>query len=117
MSIDQMIRELRSLEEKNENRTYSTFEVKWRDVCHDTAGKLEEVVTEISKLRDTVSASTGETKQAFEELLDQQQNKPKIDLGLVQFYSGRYSAQVEILKDLETLMSRIGCERNQRIDC
>lgn len=112
MSIDQMIRELRSLEEKNKDRTYSTFETKWNQVCHDTAEKLEEVVAEISKLRDTVSASTGEAKQAFEELLDQQQNKLKIDLGLIQFYSGRYSAQVEILKDLETLMSRIGCERN-----
>ena len=112
MSIDQMIRELRSLEEKNRDRTYSTFETKWNQVCHDTAEKLEEVVAEISKLRDTVSASTGEAKQAFEELLDQQQNKLKIDPGLIQFYSGRYSAQVEILKDLETLMSRIGCERN-----
>lgn len=112
MSIDQMIRELRSLEENSKNRTYSTFEVKWRDVCHDTAGKLEEVITEISKLRDTVSALTGETKQTFKKLLDQQQDKPKIDLGLVQFYNGRYTAQVEILKDLETLMDRIGCERN-----
>ena len=112
MSIDQMIRELRSLEENSKNRTYSTFEVKWRDVCHDTAGKLEEVVTEISKLRDTISASTGEAKQALEELPNQQLTESETDLGLVQFYSGRYSAQVEILKDLETLMSRIECERN-----
>ena len=43
MSIDQMIRELRSLEEKNKNRTYSTFETKWNQVCCDTAEKLEEV--------------------------------------------------------------------------
>ena len=112
MSIDQMIRELRSLEEKNRDRTYSTFETKWNQVCHDTAEKLEEIVAEISKLRDTISASTGEAKQVLEELLNQQLTESETDLGLLQFYSGRYSAQVEILKDLETLMSRIECERN-----
>lgn len=112
MSIDQMIRELRSLEENSKNRTYSTFEVKWRDVCHDTAGKLEEVVTEISKLRDTISASTGEAKQVLEELLNQQLTESETDLGLLQFYNGRYTTLVYILKDLETLMNRIECERN-----
>ena len=112
MSIDQMIRELRSLEENSKNRTYSTFEVKWRDVCHDTAEKLEEVVAEISKLRDTISASTGEAKQVLEELFNQQLTESETDLGLLQFYNGRYTALVCILKDLETLMNRIECERN-----
>ena len=107
MSIDQMIRELRSLEEKNKNHTYSTFEVKWRDVCHDTAEKLEEVVAEISKLKDTISASTGEAKRALEELLNQQLTESETDLGLLQFYNGRYSVLVYTLKDIESLMSRL----------
>ena len=107
MSIDQMIRELRSLEEKNKNRTYSTFEVRWGDVCRDTAEKLEEVVAEISKLRDTISASTGEAKRALEELLNQQLTESETDLGLLQFYNGRYSVLVYTLKDIESLMSRL----------
>lgn len=112
MSIDQMIRELRSLEEKNRDRTYSTFETKWNQVCHDTAEKLEEVVAEISKFRDTISASTEEAKRVLEELLNQQLTESETDLGLLQFYNGRYTALVYILKDLETLMNRIECERN-----
>ena len=112
MSIDQMIRELRSLEENSKNRTYGTFEVKWRDVCHDTAGKLEEVVTEISKLRSSIDSSVKESQQTLKELLDQQRTEPEMDLGLSQFYNGRFTAQVAILKDLETLMSKIECERN-----
>ena len=117
MSIDQMIRELRNLEEKNENRTYSTFETKWNQVCHDTANKLEEVLTGISELRNNISSSVKESKQDFEDFLAQQKRESKANLELTQFYSGRYSTQVEILKDLETLMSRIGCERNQHTDC
>ena len=100
MSIDQMIRELRSLEENSKNRTYGTFEVKWRDVCHDTAGKLEEVVTEISKLRSSIDSSVKESQQTLKELLDQQRTEPEMDLGLSQFYNGRFTAQVAILKDL-----------------
>lgn len=110
MSIDQMIRELRSLEEKNKNRTYSTFETKWNQVCCDTAEKLEEVISELSKLRSSIDSSVKESQQAFKELLDQQRTEPEMDLGLSQFYNGRFTAQVAILKDLETLMTRIGCE-------
>ena len=112
MSVDQMIRELRSLEEKNRDRTYSTFEVKWDQVCHDTANKLEEILVGVSELRNNISSSVKETKQDFEDFLTQQKSESKANLELTQFYSGRYSAQVEILKDLETLMSRIECERN-----
>ena len=112
MSIDQMIRELRSLEEKNRDRTYSTFEVKWDQVCHDTANKLEEILVGVSELRNNISSSVKETKQNFEDFLAQQKSESKANLELTQFYSGRYSVQVEILKDLETLMSRIECERN-----
>lgn len=113
MSIDQMIRELRCLEEKNKNHTYSTFETKWNQVCHDTAEKLEEVISELSKFRSSISSSVKESQQALEKLSDQQRTEPEMDLGLPQFYNGRFTAQVSILKDLETLMTRIGCENDR----
>lgn len=113
MNIDQVIRELRYLEEKNKNHTYSTFETKWNQVCCDTAEKLEEVTSELSKLRSSISSSVKESQQALKELLDQQRTEPEMDLGLSQFYNGRFTAQVSILKDLETLMARIGCESDR----
>lgn len=112
MSIDQMIRELRSLEEKNKDRTYSTFETKWNQVCHDTANKLEEVLTGITELKNNISSSVKESQKVLEELFDQQRIEPEMDLGLTQFYNGRFTAQVSILKDLETLVNRIECERD-----
>lgn len=112
MSIDQMIRELRSLEEKNKDRTYSTFETKWNQVCHDTANKLEEVLTGITELKNNISSSVKESQKVLEELFDQLRIEPEMDLDLLQFYNGRFTAQVSILEDLETLVNRIECERD-----
>ena len=51
MDTEQMIRELRYLEEKYKNRTYSTFETNWYCLCHDVANRLEELNEELKALK------------------------------------------------------------------
>ena len=51
MDTEQMIRELRCLEEKYKNRSYSTFEVNWHCLCHDVANRLEELYKELEKYK------------------------------------------------------------------
>lgn len=51
MNTEQMIRELRYLEEKYRNRSYSTFEVNWHCLCHDVANRLEELYEELEKYK------------------------------------------------------------------
>lgn len=51
MNTEQMIRELRYLEEKYRNHSYSTFEVNWHCLCHDVANRLEELYEELEKYK------------------------------------------------------------------
>lgn len=51
MDTEQMIRELRYLEEKYKNCTYSTFETNWYCLCHDVANRLEELNEELKALK------------------------------------------------------------------
>ncbi len=51
MDTEQMIRELRYLEERYKNRTYSTFETNWHLMCHDVANRLEELNEELKALK------------------------------------------------------------------
>ena len=51
MDTEQMIRELRYLEEKYKNRTYSTFETNWYCLCRDVADRLEELNEELKTLK------------------------------------------------------------------
>ena len=51
MDTEQMIRELRYLEDKYKDRSYSTFEVNWYCVCHDVANRLEELYEELKKYK------------------------------------------------------------------
>ena len=51
MDTEQMIRELRYLEEKYKNCTYSTFETNWYCLCHDVANRLEELNEELKVLK------------------------------------------------------------------
>ena len=51
MDTEQMIRELRCLEEKYKNRTYSTFETNWYCLCRDVADRLEELNEELKTLK------------------------------------------------------------------
>ena len=52
MDTEQMIRELRYLEEKYKNCTYSTFETNWYCLCHDVANRLEELNEELKALKN-----------------------------------------------------------------
>ena len=49
MDTEQMIRELRYLEDKYKDRSYRTFEVNWHCLCHDVANRLEELYEELKK--------------------------------------------------------------------
>ena len=51
IDTEQMIRELRYLEEKYKNCTYSTFETNWYCLCHDVANRLEELNEELKALK------------------------------------------------------------------
>ena len=51
MDTEQMIRELRYLEEKYKNCTYSTIETNWYCLCHDVANRLEELNEELKVLK------------------------------------------------------------------
>ena len=51
MDTEQMIRELRHLEERYKDRTYSTFETNWYCLCHDVADRLEELNEELKTLK------------------------------------------------------------------
>ena len=51
MDTEQMIRELRYLEDKYKDRSYSTFEVNWHCMCHDVANRLEELYEELKKYK------------------------------------------------------------------
>ena len=51
MDTEQMIRELRYLEEKYKNCTYSVFETNWYCLCHDVANRLEELNEELKALK------------------------------------------------------------------
>lgn len=51
MDTEQMIRELRYLEDKYKDRSYSTFEVNWYCMCHDVANRLEELYEELKKYK------------------------------------------------------------------
>ena len=48
MDTEQMIRELRYLENKYKEYTYGTFETNW---CHDVANRLEELNEELKALK------------------------------------------------------------------
>ena len=52
MDTEQMIRELRYLENKYKDCTYSTFETNWHCMCHDVANRLEELNDELKKYRN-----------------------------------------------------------------
>ena len=52
MDTEQMIRELRYLENKYKDYTYSTFETNWHCMCHDVANKLEELNNELKKYKN-----------------------------------------------------------------
>ena len=51
MDTEQMIRELRYLENKYKDYTYSTFETNWHCMCHDVANRLEELYEELKKYK------------------------------------------------------------------
>ena len=51
MDTEQMIRELRYLEDKYKDRNYSTFEENWHCMCHDVANRLEELYEELKKYK------------------------------------------------------------------
>ena len=48
MNIEQMIIELRYLEEKYKNDKYNPFETNWHLLCHDVANRLEELNNELN---------------------------------------------------------------------
>ena len=52
MDTEQMIRELRYLENKYKDYTYSTFEINWYCMCHDVANRLEELNDELKKYKN-----------------------------------------------------------------
>ena len=43
MDTEQMIRELRYLENKHKDDRVCTFGTRWADVCHDVANRLEDL--------------------------------------------------------------------------
>ena len=51
MDTEQMIRELRYLENKYKEYTYSTLETNWYCLCHDVADRLEELNEELKALK------------------------------------------------------------------
>ena len=51
MDTEQMIRELRYLENKYKEYTYGTFETNWYYLCHDVADRLEELNEELKALK------------------------------------------------------------------
>ena len=51
MDTEQMIRELRYLENKYKEYTYGTFETNWHYLCHDVANRLEELNEELKALK------------------------------------------------------------------
>ena len=51
MDTEQMIRELRYLENKYKEYTYGTFETNWYYLCHDVANRLEELNEELKALK------------------------------------------------------------------
>lgn len=57
MDTEQMIRELRYLENKYKDRKYSTFETNWHLMCRDVANRLEELNEELKSLRSNISLS------------------------------------------------------------
>ena len=66
MDTEQMIRELRYLENKYKEYTYGTFETNWYYLCHDVANRLEELNEELKALKkwtlridDAFAVSTG----------------------------------------------------------
>ena len=72
MDTEQMIRELRYLEERYKDRTYSTFETNWYCLCRDVADRLEELNEELKTLKsktlridDAFAVSTGRRLWAY----------------------------------------------------
>ena len=51
MDTEQMIRELRYVENKYKDYTYSTFETNWYCLCRDVADRLEELNEELKALK------------------------------------------------------------------
>ena len=52
MDTEQMIRELRYLENKYKNYTYGMFETNWYYLCYDVANMLEELNEELKALKN-----------------------------------------------------------------
>ena len=52
MDTEQMIRELRYLENEYKDCKYSTFETNWHLMCHDVANRLEELNNELKKYKN-----------------------------------------------------------------
>ena len=59
MDTEQMIRELRCLENKYKDCKYSTFETNWHLMCHDVANRLEELNEELKSLKNNISLYVG----------------------------------------------------------
>lgn len=56
MRTEEMIKELRRLEEKHKNDRVDTFENNWSAMCHDVADRLEEQQLEINELKIEIEA-------------------------------------------------------------
>ena len=56
MKTEEMIRELRRLEDKHKNDFTGTCENNWSAMCHDVADRLEEQEREIAELNYTIEA-------------------------------------------------------------
>lgn len=54
MKTEEMIRELRRLEDKHKNDFIETCENNWSAMCHDVANRLEEQEREIAELNYTI---------------------------------------------------------------
>lgn len=56
MQTEQMIKELRRLEEKHKNDNVGFGENNWSAMCHDVAKRLEEQQLEINELKFAIEA-------------------------------------------------------------
>lgn len=54
METEQMIRLLRRLEKEHQNDVVYTFQIRWADVCHDVANRLEELNEKCQSTSDNV---------------------------------------------------------------
>ena len=66
MDTEQMIRELRYLEDKYKDRSYSTFEVNWYCMCHDVANRLEELYEELKKYKKSSEKAHPDSQREVE---------------------------------------------------